>query len=57
MVREYSDLEDVARDFLNELNQRENSGVKSSRIFYESCLNTLKDINSKTGMLFPPLGQ
>lgn len=53
MVREYNDLEDVARDFLNELNQRENSGVKSSRIFYESCLNTLKDINSKTGMLFP----
>lgn len=47
MVREYSDLEDVARDFLNELNQRENSGVKSSRIFYESCLNTLKDINAK----------
>lgn len=45
MVREC--LEDVARDFLDELDQREDSGVKSSRIFYESCLNTLRDLNAK----------
>lgn len=47
MVREYSDLEDAPRDFLDELDQREDSGVKSSRIFYESCLNTLRDLNAK----------